>query len=103
MHKFILFKNIYFFGCAGSYLQHVASLIFVASFAIFCCGMWDLIPWPGVESGHWDHRVLAIGSPGKSLFFKKKIIYLFLATAFVRVKDWERPKCPLIGDQLAIL
>ena len=73
MHKFILFKNIYFFGCAGSYLQHVASLIFVASFAIFCCGMWDLVPWPGVESGHWDHRVLAIGSPGKSLFLKKNL------------------------------
>ena len=102
MHKFILFKNIYFFGCAGSYLQHVASLIFVASFAIFCCDMWDLVPWPGVESGHWDHRVLAIGSPGKSLFKKKKN-YLFLATSFVRVKDWERPQCPLIGDWLATL
>ena len=35
-----------------------------------CCGMWDLLPWPGIEldTMHWERRVLAAGPPGKSLF-----------------------------------
>ena len=32
------------------------------------CGTPDLVPRPGVEPGlHWEHGVLAIGPPGKSL------------------------------------
>ena len=32
------------------------------------CGMWDLVPWPGIKPGplHWELRVLVIGPPGKS-------------------------------------
>ena len=32
------------------------------------CGMWDLVPWPGIEPGplHWEHGVLTTGPPGKS-------------------------------------
>ena len=40
---------------------------------IFSCGMWDLIPWPGIEPWplHWELRVLATdhqGSPNFCLF-----------------------------------
>ena len=34
------------------------------------CGMWDLIPRPGIEPGsplHWECGALATGPPGKSL------------------------------------
>ena len=32
------------------------------------CGMWDLVPWPGIEPWplHWEHGVLATRPPGKS-------------------------------------
>ena len=32
-------------------------------------GMWNLVPWPGIEPGplHWKQGVLAMGPPGKSL------------------------------------
>ena len=35
----------------------------------FCCGPWDLVPWPGLNPGPlpWEHGVLATGPPGKSL------------------------------------
>ena len=35
---------------------------------VFCCSMWDLVPWPGSNPGpvHGEHRVLAPGPPGKS-------------------------------------
>ena len=35
------------------------------------CSMWDLVPWSGIRLGPllWEHRVLAIGPPGKSLTF----------------------------------
>lgn len=29
--------------------------------------MWDLTPWPGVKTRHWQHGVLATGPLGKSL------------------------------------
>ena len=64
---FIYFKNIYFGSCRG----------LVAAHRIFGFGMWNLVPWPGVEPGplHQEHKVPAVGPPGKSLFFffKKKI------------------------------
>ena len=64
---------IYVFGCASSQLWHMGSLIVVAVCGIFSCGMrilncgiWDLAPWPGMESGppalaagtlsHWTTR-----------------------------------------------
>ena len=35
-------------------------------FLIFSCGMWDLVPQPGVEPGPlcWEYRVSATGSQG---------------------------------------
>ena len=35
---------------------------------ISSCGMWDLVPWPGIDSGPptWERRVLASRPPGKS-------------------------------------
>ena len=36
--NFIYFLNIYLFGCAGH-----------AGFSIFSCGIWDLVPWPGIK------------------------------------------------------
>ena len=44
-------KNIYLFGCTGSYLRYTRSSIFVAACLISNCGRWDLVPWPGIASG----------------------------------------------------
>ena len=45
-------------------------LLWVMAHRIFNlhCGMWDLVPWPGIKPGplHWELRVLAAGPPGKS-------------------------------------
>ena len=44
-----------------SMLQHTGS---------FSCGMWDPVPWPGIEPQplwSWEHGVLATGAPGKLL------------------------------------
>ena len=42
------------------------SSIFLTACGIFCCGMWDLVPWSGIKPGppalgvqslsHWTHR-----------------------------------------------
>ena len=36
---------------------------------IFSFGLWDLVPWPGLDLGplYWECRVLVPGPPGKSL------------------------------------
>ena len=41
-------------------------LCWVLVSGIFWCGMWDLVPWQGIEPGslHWEHRVLATGPRG---------------------------------------
>ena len=40
----------------------------VAACRIFSCGMWDLVPRPGIKpmSPQWEHEVLATGPPEKS-------------------------------------
>ena len=65
---------IYVFGCAGSYLRHLGSLIFIVACKIFSCSLWDLVllpgiePWPpalGAQSlSHWTTREV----PPKVLF-----------------------------------
>ena len=53
-HSYYYF--IYLFGCAGFWLWHTGSSVFVAAYRIFSfgmqtlsCGMWDLVSWPGIE------------------------------------------------------
>ena len=64
---------IYLFGCTEPLVQHVGSSIFIMACGIFSwgmqtlsCGLWDLVPWPGVEPLLWKQAVLAIGPPGTS-------------------------------------
>ena len=35
------------------------------------CGMWDLVPWPGIEPKppDWERGILTTGPPGKSLVY----------------------------------
>ena len=35
---------------------------------MFCCGIWNLVTWLGIEPGplHWEHGILATGPPEKS-------------------------------------
>ena len=46
------FFNIYLFGCAGSSLQCMESL--VVAYRFFNCSIWDLAPWPGTEPRVWS-------------------------------------------------
>ena len=72
-------------GDLGSLILHVWSLV-VAWGNFSSCGMqtlsygvWDLVPWPGIEPGPPALALLSLlatGPPGKSqdsLFFKKKV------------------------------
>ena len=49
---FIVFLKIfiYLFGCTGSQLQQVGSLVVACELLVAAC-MWDLFPWPGIEPG----------------------------------------------------
>ena len=56
--------------------------------AIFCCCMWDLVPWPGMEPGPpaLGAEVLAMGPPGKSQSTLLKIRYsIKVWTAFKKI------------------
>ena len=46
---FFFLKNIYLFGCAKSQLQHMGSSSVVGR--SFNCGIWDLVPPPGIKLG----------------------------------------------------
>ena len=74
------FFNIYLFIWLCCVLV-VARGIFVAECAIFSCGTWDLVPWPGIEPGPpaLGARVLTTGPPGKSL----KVLFQWLQMEFV--------------------
>ena len=73
-----VYKNVYIFGCTGSWLWHAESLVaaWVSFFFFFLscgfgtlsCGIWDLFSDQGSNpsSLHWEHGVLAPGPPGKS-------------------------------------
>ena len=67
--EFNFFKySIYLFGCTGSLLWHVGSLVVACKLVV---ETWDLIPWPGIKSRpplHWEHGVLATEPSGKSLY-----------------------------------
>ena len=62
--SFYFLKNIYL---AAPGLSCPKSLIFVDTCSLLSWGMWDLIPWPGIQPGplHWELRILASGPPGK--------------------------------------
>ena len=45
LHLYLLF------GCTRLELWHMGSLIFAVACRIFSCGMWDLVPRPGIEPG----------------------------------------------------
>ena len=61
MVSFFFFLNIYLFICTRSLL---------AAYKLFSCGMWDLVPRPGIEPGspalgawslsHWTTREVPI-------------------------------------------
>ena len=40
--------------------------VYLAALAL-SCGMWDLVPQPGIESRPWEWRAQVTGPPGKSL------------------------------------
>ena len=47
----------------------VACGVFSCDMHTLSCGMWGLVPWPGIKLGplHWELGVLAAGPPGKCL------------------------------------
>ena len=69
---------IFFFQILFHYSFFVCLFVFwlykvlVATLGIFSCGMWDPVPWPGINPGllRWEHRVLGTGPPGTSLHYR---------------------------------
>ena len=52
---------IYLFGCAGSYLWHKGSSVFIAA-----RGVWFSDQGSNLGLLHWEHEVLATGPLGRS-------------------------------------
>ena len=52
------------------WLLAVACRIFSCDTWTLSWGMWDLVPWPGIEPvlQHWELRVLSTGPPGLPLY-----------------------------------
>ena len=80
MHKLFFLKIFIYLAVLGltCSMWHLWSLLHHLRSFVVACGTqfpdqeWNLGPL------HWEHRVLATGSPEKSLFKKKKSIYLFI-------------------------
>ena len=78
-----------------SYLFIWLHWVFVEAYTIFGCSTWDLDLWPGIEPWplHWEPRVLATGTPGKS------------QVSVSKTRSWRRrclrpkgcPECVLLG------
>ena len=47
-------------------------LLLTMACELLSCGLWDLVPWPGIEPGplHWECGILATGLPGKSHLYE---------------------------------
>ena len=62
------FKKIFMYSFIWLHPVLVAAIssIFVAGRGLFCGGMWDLVPWSGIEPRPWalGDGVLAAGLPG---------------------------------------
>ena len=78
----------------GQILYHLshreAPNLFILASPSLSCSMWGLVPWPEIKprSPHWESKVLATGSPGKSLLswgliFNSLLVQLFLFSRYV--------------------
>ena len=75
---------IYFFTWLRQVLV-AARGIFVAARGIFSCGTWDLVPWPGTESGppalggqslsHWTTREVPVNYTSIKIKLKNSEVY----------------------------
>ena len=61
-----LFLFKYLFGCTGSQLQHVGSLVAAREILVVPCEIQFFDQGLKPSPLHWEHRVLATRSPGKS-------------------------------------
>ena len=66
--QFFLSKYLLFIDCAGSWLQHMGSLVAACEHLTNTWGMWDLVPWPGMEP-----RPPALGAWGLSHWTTKEV------------------------------
>ena len=60
----IIFLNVYLFGCAGSSLRHVGSLVAAYHLLLVACGIWFPDQEMNLGPRHREHGVLATGPPG---------------------------------------
>ena len=59
----------------------MGSLVFIAACGIFSCGLWDLVPLPGIEPGslHWEHGVFSHWTTRENLLLLSFNNYQFVA------------------------
>ena len=78
-----LLKNIYLFGCARSQLQHVESSVVVGRSLTVAYGIQFPHQGSNLDPLHWECRVSAAGSLGKSqaTFFIHSSKYLVLPSS----------------------
>ena len=60
---------IYLFGCTRSWSQHTGSSLFIGTYEIFSCRMWDLLPRPAMEP-----RLAALGALSPSHWTTREVL-----------------------------
>ena len=89
--SFFFFKIFFWLGCTRSWLWQVGSSVFMVACGIFSWGMWDLVPWPGMELepsalgarslSHWKVPVFSLLKEKRSKtftsFLRKNVHWVF--------------------------
>ena len=76
MMTILALVNLWLFICLavlGLKLQYLGSSVFIVACKIFSCGMWDLVPWPGIEP-----RPPALGAQSLSHWTTMSLNKIFL-------------------------
>ena len=76
--KFLSYLNIYLLGYGSSWLRDLGFSIFIVACRIFGCGIWDLVPWPGIEPGP-----LALGALSLNHWSTRRVPRISLSPLFI--------------------
>ena len=97
MDMSIFFFNIYLFGCTSLQL-HTGSQIFVTASGIFSCsvrtlscGIWDLVPWPGIKP-----KPPALGARSLSHWTTREVLDMTIIVVIMGIYKYQNlPNCVL--------
>ena len=97
---FLYIHFVYLCACATSLIFIAACRIFSYSKQTFSCGMWDLVPWPGIEPrapalealclSLWTTREVPLLSTLASSYQESLMVYVYLPWRIISFLNVER-------------